>query len=69
VCKQRFNGTFICFIEETKGLKQSFIIESEQPSCGSTSAGEAGAGLSSAGQKRKTKLQETMNNFSLTIYI
>lgn len=31
------NGTFICVIEKTKGLKQSFIIESKHKNCGSTS--------------------------------
>lgn len=30
----KLNGTFICVIEKTKELKQSFIIESELKSCG-----------------------------------
>lgn len=51
------DGTFICFIASQKGLKQSLIIESEQKTRPHENKTKAG------------KMHETMNKFSLTIYI
>lgn len=61
------NWTFICVIGRTKGVKQSFIIESELKKLWFDL--EEGMRMTIAVAKDKKRTDETMNNFSLTIYI
>lgn len=61
------NWTFICVIGRTKGVKQSFIIESELKKLWFDL--EERMRMTIAVAKDKKRTDETMNNFSLTIYI